>query len=297
MKNLNYFLLLVTLMMSCKQDNKLEMVKLDIAKALQAEQGVFALAFKDLQTGDEILINEHEVFHAASTMKTPVMIEVFKQAAAGKWSLTDSIEVINEFSSIVDGSAYSLNVNDDSEQLLYDKIGKKSTLYDLTYDMIIMSSNLATNIVIEYVDAKRVTQSMRELGAKDILVLRGVEDGKAYEQGLNNTTTAQDLMIIFEKIANGDAVNAEASEAMVNILLDQKFKDIIPAKLPDDFKVAHKTGSITGVRHDSGIVFLPDGRRYVLVMLSKQMTDPKAGVDAMANVSKMIYDYMMRTSY
>jgi beta-lactamase class A len=293
MKNLNYFSLLVALMISCKQDNKLEMVKHEIEKTLQEQQGVFAIAFKDIQTGDEILINEYEVFHAASTMKTPVMIEVFKQAASGKWSLSDSIEVKNEFSSIVDGSAYSLNVADDSELLLYDKIGKKSTLYELTYDMIIMSSNLATNIVIEYVDAQQVTQSMRELGAKDIQVLRGVEDSKAYAKGLNNTTTAYDLLLIMERIVKGEAVNAEASGVMINILLDQKFKDIIPAKLPGDVKVAHKTGSITGVRHDSGIVFLPDGRKYVLVMLSKQMPDPKAGVETMANVSKMIYDYMI----
>jgi beta-lactamase class A len=124
-------------------------------------------------------------------------------------------------------------------------------------------------------------------------VLRGVEDSKAFQQGLNNTTTAYDLMVIFEKIAKGEAVNAEASQIMIDILLDQKFNEIIPAKLPKDVKVAHKTGSIIGVNHDSGIVFLPDGRKYILVLLSKEATDEKAAIEAMASVSEMIYSYVV----
>jgi len=121
-------------------------------------------------------------------------------------------------------------------------------------------------------------------------VLRGVEDQKAYDAGLNNTTTAFDLLLIFEKIAAGKAVNKKADEAMIKILLDQRFNEIIPAYLPSTVKVAHKTGSITGVQHDCGIVFLPDGRKYVLVLLSKQLEDPVAAIRAMANVSAMIYN-------
>jgi beta-lactamase class A len=267
-----------------------------VKKQLATEKGVFAVAFKDLTTGETLLINEHEVFHAASTMKTPVMIEVFKQAAEGRWKLSDSLEVINSFKSIVDGTPYSLNPKDDSEQNLYTLVGKKRTVYDLVYDMIIVSSNLATNIVIEYVDAKKVTQTMRELGAPDIQVLRGVEDIKAYEQGLNNTTTAYDLLVIFEKMATGEAVSQEASEKMIRILLDQQFNDIIPAHLPKEVKVAHKTGLITGVHHDSGIVMLPDGRKYILVLLSKNMTDMDAGTASLAKVSKLIYDHVTKAT-
>jgi beta-lactamase class A len=100
-------------------------------------------------------------------------------------------------------------------------------------------------------------------------------------------------MVIFEKIAKGEAVNAEASQIMIDILLDQKFNEIIPAKLPKDVKVAHKTGNIIGVNHDSGIVFLPDGRKYILVLLSKEATDEKAAIEAMASVSEMIYSYVV----
>lgn len=285
-------ILLIPVLLGCKPA-ALETLKLEIEKELSKNEGTFAVAFKDLQTGDTLFINARETFHAASTMKTPVMIEVYKQAHEGVWSLTDSVDIKNEFKSIVDGSLYSLDSTDDSERNLYKQVGKKRTVADLTYDMIIVSSNLATNLVIEYVDAKKVTQTMRELGANDIQVLRGVEDNKAYQQGLNNTTTAFDLMLIFEHLAKGELVSQEACDDMIRILLDQKFKEIIPAKLPEEVKVAHKTGSISGVRHDSGIVFLPDGRKYVLVLLSKEMKNADAGIESMASVSRLIYDHVV----
>jgi beta-lactamase class A len=261
-----------------------------IEKKLQTVQGDFAMAFKDLQNGETIFINSKEVFHAASTMKTPVMIEVFKQVSEGKFSLGDSIIIKNEFKSIVDGSTYHLDSTSDSQTELYKNIGKKATLYHLLYEMIIASSNLSTNLIIELVDAKKVTQTMRHLGAKDILVLRGVEDGKAYEKGLNNTTTAYDLLLMFEHIANETAVDKQASDQMIDILSDQKHNEIIPALLPKNIRVAHKTGSITGVQHDSGIIFLPDGRKYVLVLLSKNLKDEAAGVKVLAEVSRMVFD-------
>lgn len=263
-----------------------------IQARLSAETGEFALAFRDLQTKEQILWNDRTSFHAASTMKTPVMVEVFKQVAAGKLSLTDSLVVKNEFKSIVDGSLYTLDPADDSEFELYKLIGTKVTLYDLVYQMIILSSNLATNMVIELVDGKKVTQTMRELGAKDMLVLRGVEDGKAFEKGLNNWVTAYDLMILYQALAAGTIVNSKACEDMIRILLDQRYNDIIPAYLPKELKVAHKTGSITGVHHDSGIIFLPDGRKYVLVILSRKLADADKATEAMARVSEMIYRYM-----
>ena len=264
-----------------------------IEAEFESEPGTFALAFKDLQTGEELLINASDSFHAASTMKTPVLIELYKQAAEGKFSLSDSIPIKNTFYSIVDSSEYSLTEEDDSEKELYTRLGEKRTIADLAYDMIIVSSNLATNLVIELVDGKKVTQTMRELGAPDIEVLRGVEDIKAFEQGLSNSTTAYDLMVMYEKLAKGEAVSPEASKAMIEILFDQRFNEIIPALLPEDVKVAHKTGAITAVHHDSGIVYLPDGRKYVLVLLSKELGDFDRGTERMAKVSGMVYGYVV----
>jgi beta-lactamase class A len=284
---------LILLLVGCQSKN-IEDLKADIQRELNQKQGVFAVAFKDLATGQTLLINGDTVFHAASTMKTPVLIEVYNQAKEGKFALTDSIEIKNEFRSIVDSSLYSLHREDDSDTLIYDHIGEKRTVYSLVYDMIINSSNLATNLMIDKVGANNAQQTIQTMGTQKMQVLRGVEDGKAYEAGLNNTVTANDLMIIFEKLANGEAVDSTASAEMINILLDQKFNDIIPAQLPADVKVAHKTGWITGVHHDSGIVFLPDGRQYVLVLLSKKLEDESAGVESMARVSRMIYDWLKR---
>lgn len=265
-----------------------------IRTTLASHAGTFAVAYKDTQTGEQLLLNEREFFHAASTMKTPVMIEVFRQAAAGTFRLTDSVLIKNEFKSIVDGSPYSLHAADDSEPELYHKIGQRLPLYDVMYQMIIASSNLATNLIIEQVDARNVTHTMRTLGAMDIEVRRGVEDSKAFAKGLNNTVTAFDLMILYDQMAREKIVNAEASAKMMAILRDQKFNEIIPAKLPAGVVVAHKTGSIRGVQHDSGIVILPDGHRYSLVLLSKNLRDEPAAIEAMASVSRLIYDYATR---
>lgn len=294
MKKGTAFLMFVVLMginLFAHAQNKKAMKQLraDILSEFKNQQGVFGVAFINLKTGKKLFINEKENFHAASTMKTPVMVEVFKQIKEGRFALDDSILIKNEFKSIVDGSLYSINASDDSYGDIYKHIGEKTTLYNLVYHMIINSSNLATNLIIELVDAKKVTATMRGFGAKDILVLRGVEDQKAYDAGLSNTTTALDLALIFKKLATDKAVDKEASEKMIKILMDQQHNSIIPAMLPADVKVAHKTGSITGVHHDSGIVFLPDGTKYVLVILSKNLKNDKEAVKAMARVSEMIY--------
>ncbi|NOT74035.1 MAG: serine hydrolase [Cyclobacteriaceae bacterium] len=284
-----FLILLLSIVFSCQ--SKKEQLKEQIVTTLQSVEGNFAVAFKDLSTGEEILLNERESFHPASTMKTPVMIEVFRQASEGKFSMKDSILVKNEFKSIADSSTYTLTAKDDSEPELYRMIGRKATIQDVVYRMITSSSNLATNILIEKIDARKVTQTMRDLGAKDIQVLRGVEDNAAFKKGLNNSTTAYDLMVIFEKIAEGKAVNEKASKEMIDILLDQKWNDLIPLKLPKGTKVAHKTGWITGVHHDSGIVYLPNGKSYVLILLSKNLKDEEKGKAGLARISEMIYEY------
>ncbi|WP_229311108.1 serine hydrolase [Larkinella soli] len=265
-----------------------------VIRELENVPGTFAVAFRDLRTGEELLLRDREVFHAASMMKLPVMIEVYRQAAEKRLSLSDSLLIDNAFESIVDGSPFRLGPESDSDTAIYGRIGGKRTLSSLVYDMIILSSNLATNLVIERVGARNVTATARRLGARDLQVLRGVEDGKAFAKGLNNTVTAFDLMQLLTVIAEGRAVGPEASRAMIDILLDQRFNTILPANLPKDVRVAHKTGWITGVLHDGGIVFLPDGRRYVLVLLSKNVKDEPAARQTLAKVSELVYRHMVR---
>src|SRR5690606_120948 len=156
------------------QSQEIQQLERKLDSLLTTEKGDFAIVFKiPGDAGDQIFINQHENFHAASTMKTPVMLEVFKQVKDGKFKLSDSLLVKNEFKSIVDGSNFSLDISRDGGEQLYGQIGSYRSIEDLVIDMIIYSSNLATNIVIELVGAENVNATLRGLGAKNINVLRG----------------------------------------------------------------------------------------------------------------------------
>jgi beta-lactamase class A len=249
-----------------------------------------AVAFRDLQTGRELFVNGRVGFHAASTMKVPVMFEVYREARAGTLGLDESVPVKNEFKSIADGSAFSVSPEDDSEQTLYKKIGGTETVRELVRLMITESSNLATNILIARVTPARVMALLRGMGARDMKVLRGVEDGKAFERGMNNTTTARDLLILFRALAEGDAVSTEASREMADVLAAQKFNEGIPAGLPAGVRVAHKTGSITKIEHDAGVVYPPNRKPYVLVVLVRGITDEARAHKLIADISRAVYE-------
>ena len=249
-----------------------------------------AVAYHDFANGKELLINPDVSFHAASTMKVPVMMEIFRHVAAGKMGLDQRIPVKNDFASIVDGSHYSLTPDSDSDQSLYAKVGQTETIRELMRLMIIVSSNLATNILIERVTPQRVMDLMQTIGAEHIRVLRGVEDGKAFQQGLNNTTTARDLMIILRQIAERRAVSGKASDEMIKIMLAQKFNEGIPAGLPRNVLVSHKTGSITRINHDAAIVFPRARKPYVLVVLTRGIEDEKLAHKLIENISRVVYE-------
>lgn len=258
--------------------------------------GRYAVAAEDLQTGEQVLIRDRERFHAASTMKTPVMVELFRQAEAGERQLDAPIEVRNSFRSIVDGSPYSMQLGDDSDDSVYGLVGRSVSYRHLIHQMITRSSNLATNILIEQADARRVTATMRRLGMDSIEVLRGVEDGKAFAAGLNNTTTAHDLLVLFRLLGRGDAVSRQADAEMLEILFAQEWQDKLPARLPASVRIAHKTGNITGVEHDGGLLELPDGRRFVIVILSREVPEVAAARDAIAQAGRLLLDYFMARS-
>jgi len=266
-----------------------------IESILADEEGTYAVFYSDLNDPEmKVAINPDTEFHAASTMKTPVMIEVFKQAEEGKFSVDDLIRIENRFYSIVDGSEFSLDLDPDGNDPYERKVGEMASIHDLTHAMITYSSDVATNLIIQLVGAENTTETMRELGAENIEVLRGVYDMKAYERGLSNRITARDLAIILESIAEGRAIDEQASQQMIDIMKDQFYKDIIAGDLPDDIVVASKSGFITGVRHDSGIVYLPDGRSYIVVYLSKNVPDEKRSVEVGAEISRLIYDFYMQ---
>ncbi len=257
--------------------------------ALIASSGAeVAVAWRPLNgaKGEEILIRPDLRFHAASTMKVPVMIELFRQVETGLRKLDDKVLVTNQFTSIFDGSPYVLSATEDSDGETYKAMGKQLSLRTLVDASITVSSNLATNILIEHLRAANVQATVDTMGAVGMQVMRGVEDQKAFDAGKNNTTDARGLLVLFEAIGRGTAVSPKSSAAMIDILKRQKFNDGIPAGLPADTPVAHKTGWITRIHHDAGIVYA--ARPYVLVILTRGITDRAVSETLMADISRVI---------
>ena len=250
-----------------------------------------AVAYETLDGRDRLAIDADKIFHAASTMKVPVMIELYRQVKAGTLSLADPLRVTNRFRSIVDGSPYALSEEDDSDREVYAAAGRTLTLGQLCEAMITVSSNLATNLLIEKLGVENIRRTVTRLGADaggGMQVLRGVEDGKAFEKGLNNTTTARGLLTLLLKLAHGEAVGRPSDAAMIEILERQRFNDGIPAGLPAGLAVAHKTGDITRINHDAGIVYA--SRPYVLVVLVRGIADKKESSALIARISRTVYE-------
>ncbi len=265
------------------------------ARIAQVKGASVAVAYQHLgDTKDSLYLEADRSFHAASTMKVPVMLEFFRQVDAGKLSLDQQLPLANQFASIVDGSPYALEVKDDEDASLYERLGKLVPARELVERMITRSSNLATNTVIALVDAKRVTKTLRSLGVRQMTVLRGVEDGKAYQKGLNNTATARDLAQLLAAIEQGRAASPASTQAMRSILLAQELNLEIPAGLPPGTPVAHKTGQISGVLHDAAIVY-PSGRPpYILVVLTSGIPDEKVARALITDLSRQVYAHAMR---
>ena len=236
---------------------------------------------------EALVLNPTERYHAASTMKVPVMIELFRQVHEGRLTLDDQVPVINSFHSIVDGSPYELSVSEDSDGDTYKAIGTTLSLRTLCETMITVSGNLAADVLIEHLGAKNIQTTVERLGAGGMQVLRGVEDLKAFDQGLNNTTDATGLATLFEKLAKGEVVSADASAEMIAILKRQKHNEGIPAGLPAGLEIAHKTGEVTGVHHDAGVVYA--ARPYVVVVLTRGIHDHDASGRLIAAISRVVY--------
>jgi beta-lactamase class A len=269
------------------QDPRLAAAIHSIESSVARSGADVAVAYQSLDGRSSWYREPDEPFHAASTMKVPVLIELYHQVHQGKLRLDDTLVIRNEFRSLADGSAYALDASDDSEADLYGAVGNTRTLAQLCELMVTVSSNLATNLLIERLGVENIQQSVHALGADGMKLLRGVEDEKAFKAGLNNTTTARALAQLMGAIAHGEAVDPQASLAMSAILERQTFNDGIPAGLPAGTRVAHKTGEITRIQHDAAIVYAP--RPFVLVILTRGIEDPKQSSALIATITRELY--------
>jgi beta-lactamase class A len=265
----------------------LDPARQEIQKLVDRAGADVSVAFRMLDGSAELMYRPDVEYHAASTMKVPVMIELFRQARNRRIALDDHTPIVNKFHSIVDGSVFELSAGDDSDAELYKKLGATMTYRELCEAMVTVSSNFATNILIERLGARNIQATTNALGAPGMHVLRGVEDDKAFQKGLNNTTTARALLTLMERIAKGQAVDPASSEEMVAILKRQTFNDRIPSGVPPGIPVAHKTGEITKIQHDAAIVYAP--KPFALVVLVRGLDDAKAGSMLAAEITRVLY--------
>ena len=269
------------------QNTKLDSAKQQIEKRIADSHAEVAIAFRMLDGSSEYFLRADDAFHAASTMKVPVMIELFRQVQEGKLRLDENLAIHNEFHSIVDGSIFKLGPEDDSETDLYKAEGQTRTIRELCDLMITVSSNFATNLLIEKLGVEKIRASVHALNADGMKVLRGVQNEKAFEKGLNNTTTARALQTLMTAIAENRAFDRESSIQMLKILERQQFNEGIPSGLPVGTRVAHKTGEITKIHHDAAIVYAP--KPFVLVILVRGLAEEKESAALMGEITRMLY--------
>lgn len=269
-----------------------------LGEALAAEAAAsgaeIGIALIDLGTGDSLWLQAHWRVHAASTMKIPVLLELAHRADAGDLNWTSRLAVRNRFRSVLDGSPYALSPSDDSDSTLYLREGDSVAVHELARLMIVRSSNLATNLLIDLLDPVRINERARALGADSIEVRRGVEDQKAFDAGIINSTTARDLAVLLRVLADGTSATRASTDVMLEILSAQEFRAGIPAGVPTGTRVANKTGTITGIHHDAAIVF-PMGRPpYVLVILTRGFADAEAADRFIARASHEVWEALAR---
>jgi beta-lactamase class A len=250
------------------------------------------ISFYDSQTTLQWSFNADTLFHAASTIKIAVLVGVYAQVSRGELTADAPVHVRNRFTSMVDGKTFAVPPGPmDAEVTKHE--GRTMSVHDLAYEMITRSSNLATNLLIDVVGIDTIKRCLEELRVDGIVMVRGVSDEAAFQAGINNLVTANGVLRLLRMIADGRAYSPEVCAQMLEILLDTQARSGIPAGVPGDASVAHKTGTISTVHHDAGIVYIGSRRPYFLVVLTQFPAD--AGrTAAVAEVSHGIFETLGR---
>jgi beta-lactamase class A len=264
------------------------------ALALRNKTRAIAIALHDLETGFRFSLRGDRWFHAASTIKVAVLLAIFRAADQGRFSLDDSLHVRNRFFSAADGSLFHLNQDRDAMPELYAAIGRTAKISSLAHGMICGSSNLATNLLLEFVGVDYARAVLRQAQVDGVELRRGVEDHAAHERGINNEATADGLLSLLSAI-RGDFLTSGSKRDVIRILLEQRFNSMIPAGLPAHATVAHKTGEISTACHDVGIVYLPEREPYIAAILTEFDADRDGRRETVAAISEVIYRSLLQT--
>ena len=251
-----------------------------------------AVAVHDLETGTQFRHRAERWFHAASTIKLAVLLGVFAAIHKGTLVPQSRLHVRNRFRSAHDGSSFRVLSERDADSEVQAAIGKTMRVGELARHMIVRSSNLATNLLLDLLGLEHLQRTLDQFNISGIDLRRGVEDELAYEHGISNRVTADGLVSLLQLIAEERAFNPELSRAMLAILHDQEFRSGIPAGLPATARVAHKTGEISTIAHDAGIVYLPKRKPYVVAILTEWEPETTGRSPTIAAASYMVYEHL-----
>jgi beta-lactamase class A len=260
--------------------------------AADAQTAAVAVAVRDYESGFEFQLNGNRPFHAASTIKVAVLLAVFRAIDDGRFQADDPLHVRNRFRSAVGGTPFRLDSESDGYPQLYKLTGRTAKISELADVMITSSSNLATNLLLDFVTVDYARDVLHQAGVSGVDLKRGVDDEKAFGAGQNNETTAQGLVDLFG-VLRGEFLSKTSRDAAIAILLRQRFDSMIPAKLPPHVTVAHKTGEISTACHDAGIVYVPERQPYVVAILTEVKSDADQRRETVAKISKAIFDFVV----
>src|SRR5262245_25375177 len=267
-------------------------LKKQIEQAMTRARGDVGVAVKHLESGTEILINADKKYPMASTYKLPILVELYYQAAEGRFSLDDRVEVMPS----------DIHIGSGAMVALFDPPGVQLNIRNLINMAMRVSDNSAADILLNRVEAGNVTQRMKMLGLDSIRVDRSTLEMILDESGLDyaqfgalparevrklldaidaktsaqadekfnkidkDTATPADMNRLLEMIVKGEIVDRAASDEIINILKEcQTGTARIPGLLPKDTEVAHKSGTISGSINDTGIVPLPFDAGHIVI--------------------------------
>lgn len=202
--------------------------------------------------------------YAASTMKVAVVVAAYRRADAGTLDLDAQVEVHDTFRSAAGGSLFTVAPSEDSDTQTWQRLGARVALRWLANRAIVVSGNLATNLLLDEVGLPAVAEALAVMGTQQTVVTRGIEDAPAREAGMQNLVTASDLARMFDELAVSRAASPASCDEVLATLAAQQINNCIPRGLPPGTRVAHKTGWVEGVLHDAGIVYPGDGPPYIL---------------------------------
>lgn len=241
-------------------------------------EGEAGIVIKDLDMNWEVSFNKDKLFPSASLVKFPVMAACYYAAWEGRINLNDTLRlgVLEKVSG--------------SGRLKDMQAGSVFNIEELIELMVCESDNTATNMLINLLGPDYLNKFFKEIGLKNTNLSRKMMDFKSRKKGVENYTTAEDIAHMLEKVYRKEFLNSAPSEKCLELLKKQKVKDRIPAKLPRDAIVAHKTGLERKVCHDAGVVFTPKGD-FLICILTKDAANSKAAKEFIASVALDTHNY------